>query len=556
MELTIDRPAPEALPGGFAPPPKELLMSIIPTGTATPLLLDDVGLTYDGRWVLDGVSLTAPPGSRLGIVGENGSGKSTLLRIAAGVQRPSRGSVSRPADTGYVAQDSGLEPRLTVAEVLREALAPAHEAVAELEALGARLTEPGAVDRYDEVLYWATRHDAWGATQRAERAAARLGLESVPPERRIAELSGGQRGRLALAALLARRPDCVLLDEPTNHLDDGALMFLEEELRSMPGVVVAASHDRVFLDTVCTTILDLDRTHFGTDGDGGRTYSGNYTAYLDEKARARARWQEAFEAQQEELNELRAASRTTNLDVAHNRSARDNDKFIHAFKGSRVQATVSRRRRNAEQRIEDLERHRISKPPRQLSFRGSFEASRAAGLSVRDAAVRGRFRLDRLDVAPGEHWLITGANGSGKSSLLAAIAGDLPLDEGVVDVGARGIGWLRQHVSFADPDRSPLELYAETGSEVPLVELGMMLPRDLHRPVGELSLGTQQRLALAMIMARRPDLVLLDEPTNHLSLGLVEELEQALTDSPATVLVASHDRWLRSRWVGPTVHLG
>ncbi|MBC9955584.1 ATP-binding cassette domain-containing protein [Yimella sp. cx-51] len=521
----------------------------------THLILDDIAVTYDGRWVLDGISLTTTPGARLGIVGENGAGKSTLLRIAAGVELPARGAVSRPADTGFVSQDAGLQADATIAQVLREALAPLHDAVAEIETLATNLDDADASNRYDEVLAWATRHEAWTATARAEQAAARLGLEHLSPDTRVGELSGGQRSRLALAALLARRPDCVLLDEPTNHLDDDVLTFLEQELREMAGVVVAASHDRSFLENVCTTVVDLDRTHFGTDGVGGRTYSGSYRNYLAKKAQARRRWQEDFEAQQEELNELRKAAKTTNLDVAHDRPPRDADKYIYGFKGARVQQTVARRRRNAEQRIEAIERELISKPPKQLSFRGSFAADGAAAVTARDASVAGRFELPRLDVRPGEHWLITGANGSGKSSLLAALAGSLAVESGELYVHACRIGLLDQHVYFSDPVRTPLEIYSAAGSSVPLIELGLLLPRDLHRPVGELSLGTQQRLALAMLMAQRPDLVLLDEPTNHLSLRLVEELEDAILDSPATVLVASHDRWLRSRWTGPTLDL-
>ena len=528
----------------------------MPANSSPSLLLEDLAVTYDGRWILDGISLAASAGNRVGLVGENGSGKSTLLRLAAGVEPPTRGAVHAPADLGYVAQDGGLDPEHTIARVLHDALAPLHAAVRELEELATGLDQPGAADRYDEVLAWATRHDAWTATARAERAAALLGLEQLSHDRRVGTLSGGQRGRLALAALLARRPDCMLLDEPTNHLDDTALTFLEEELRTMSGVVVAASHDRTFLDGVCTSIVDLDRTHFGTDGEGGRSYTGNYSDYLAEKARSRARWQEAFEAQQEELNELRATARTTNLDVAHDRPPRDGDKFIYAFKGSRVQATVSRRRRNAEQRIAAIERARISKPPKTLRFGGTFSADGAGWVSARDAAVAGRFRIGRLDVCAGEHWLITGANGSGKSSLLAAIAGELALGHGTLEVSARRIGFLRQEISFAEPHLTPLQAYGDDESQPGLDALGLLPPRDARRPIGQLSLGQQQRLALAMLIAGRPDLVLLDEPTNHLSLGLVEELEAALLDAPATVLVASHDRWLRSQWSGPTVRLG
>ncbi len=357
------------------------------------LELQDISHTYDGRWVLDAIDLTAPAGARVGLVGQNGCGKSTLLRIAAGVESPTRGSVRTPADVGFLAQDTGLPADATVAEVLARALAPLHDAVRELETLAADLTAPGAASAYDDRLAWATRHDAWSADARAAAAASSLGLGHVDSGARVGSLSGGQQTRLALAALLARRPDCLLLDEPTNHLDDAALEFLQRELLESAGVVVVASHDRVFLDAVCTTIVDLDRTHFGVDGQGGRTYAGNYTEFRRLQRIAKVRWQEDFEAQQEELNELRVAARTTNLDVAHNRPARDGDKFIHAFKGARVQQTVSRRRRNAEQRIAEIERSLIAKPPKELRFGGAFEAASAGSVRVRDARVAGRFAV-------------------------------------------------------------------------------------------------------------------------------------------------------------------
>ncbi|GAB3581275.1 ATP-binding cassette domain-containing protein [Calidifontibacter terrae] len=505
--------------------------------------------------MLDGIELTASPGMRIGLVGQNGCGKSTLLRVAAEIEAPTRGTVRAPGDIGFLAQDTGLRADATIAQVLAAALAPLHDAVRDLESLAADLTSAGAAAAYDEKLAWVTRHDAWSADARAAAAGSSLGLAHIDPAQPVGSLSGGQQTRLALAALLARRPDCLLLDEPTNHLDDAALEFLQQQLLDSAGILVAASHDRVFLDAVCTTIVDLDRTHFGVDGRGGRTYTGNYSDFREQQRKARVRWQEDFEAQQEELSRLRLAAKTTNLDVAHNRPPRDGDKFIHAFKGSRVQQTVSRRRRNAEQRIAEVERSLIAKPPKPLRFAGAFTADYAGSLAVRNARTAGRFAVERLDIAAGEHVLLTGANGSGKSSLLAAIAGELVVAEGSVDVSSRRIGFLRQEIRFSASERTPIQAYGDDPARPSLDELGLLPPRDARRPIRELSLGQQQRLALALLIADLPDLVLLDEPTNHLSLRLVEELEAALLEAAPTVIVASHDRWLRGRWQGTTHHL-
>ncbi|MGN6412669.1 ABC-F family ATP-binding cassette domain-containing protein [Flexivirga sp.] len=518
------------------------------------LQITDLVFSYADRRVLDGVSLSVAPGSTVGLVGENGSGKSTLLQVVAGARDADGGDVHRPADCGYFSQDTGLDPSATLSEVLYDALAPLHEAVERLESLAARLEhQPELADDYARLLDWATLHDAWDADRRAEVAAHRLGLGALEPTRTVASMSGGERSRLALAALLTRRPEVLLLDEPTNHLDDEALDFLEQQLNSMTGATLVASHDRVFLDHVCTAIVDLDPSYFGTDGRGGRLFSGNFTDYLTAKHAARDRWQEEFEAQQEELNGLRAAARTTNTDIAHNRGPRDNDKFIYGFKGQRVQATVSRRRRNAEQRIELLERERIPKPPAAMRFSGSFDREPIAAVSLRNVRVAGRLRCDRMDVAPGDHLLVTGANGAGKSTLLDVIAGRRSPDSGQIDVHARQAGLLTQDVSLPDRSKSASALF--TGLSISLSSLGLLHPRDHGRPIGELSLGQQRRVELALLLAQQPDLLLLDEPTNHLSLTLVDELEEALDVSPVTVILASHDRWIRRRWTGDAIQL-
>jgi macrolide transport system ATP-binding/permease protein len=542
-----------------------------------PLVARDLVKAYGDHVVLDGVDVVASPGLPLGMVGENGAGKSTLLRVLAGAEPADSGTVDVPAELAYLAQEPDFRADATIAEVLADALAPLHDAVTRLEVLAGQLQEPGVAEAYATLLEWAQLHDAWDADRRAAVAAHRLGLATLDRARPVAALSGGQRARLALAALIARRPGCVLLDEPTNHLDDDAMSFLEEFLVGLPGVVVVASHDRTFLGNVCRHILDLDPAPLWSSDDPGQSnssqpirFTGGYEEFLIVKADARRRWEEAFENQQEELNGLREAARTTARRVAHNRPPRDNDKYIYSFKGGNVARTVSRRVRDAERRIELLEREQVPKPPKPLSFDADLATVRSTGrvVQVRDLEVPGRLFVPRLDLEAGDHLLVTGPNGSGKSTLLKALAGRLEQFSGDVSIGARRVGYLPQEVTFRDSSRTPSQWWSSltkaadpqrssaassrgprrSSPSRPLHDLGLLHPRDLNRPIGELSVGQQRRLGLALLVARQPDLLLLDEPTNHISLTLAEELEQALQRSPGTVIVATHDRWLRRRW--------
>ncbi|WP_199432174.1 ABC-F family ATP-binding cassette domain-containing protein [Qaidamihabitans albus] len=520
----------------------------------------DLAFAYGDRVVFSGIDLTAGAGQRLGLVGENGTGKSTLLRLLARLETPQAGTVEGGGDIGFLRQELPFPGTALLREVLDDALAAFRAAGARLDALAETLAErpddPAALDEYGRVLDWAQAHDLWDADRRAKLVCAGLGLGGIEPERPLGTLSGGQRSRLALAALLIRRPETLLLDEPTNHLDDAAMDFLQQHLAALPGVVVLASHDRVFLDAVCTDIVDLDPAL-----GGPHRYGGRYTDYLAEKRAERARWEQRFAGEQDELRQLRHAVAVTSRDVSHDRAPRDNAKMQYDFKTGRVQRQISRRVRNARQRLAELERTQVRRPPVPLRFAGTLTgraAEERLALSARDLDVPGRLRLDRLDVGTSARLLVTGGNGAGKSTLLAVLAGRLDPVAGVVHraPGIR-VGLLEQDVTFADPERTPRELYAAaTGAgATPLASLGLLPPRELDRPVGRLSAGQRRRLALAVLVAEPPQVLLLDEPTNHISLTLAEELFDALDEAPGAVVVASHDRWLRRSWSGARVDL-
>ncbi|MFI9597438.1 ABC-F family ATP-binding cassette domain-containing protein [Nonomuraea sp. NPDC052265] len=529
------------------------------------LLAHDLVRTLGTRRVLDGLSLTAAPGRRIGLIGENGAGKSTLLRLLAGVDEPDSGTVVRPADLGFLHQELPFAAGDTLAGVLDDALREARADLAELDRLTGELAmspdDAALLEAYGARLDQAQQRESWDADRRAEIVLDRLGLGGVPLTRALGSLSGGQRGRLALAALLVRRPAALLLDEPTNHLDDDAAVFVEEELRGMTGVVVVASHDRAFLDAVCTDLLDLDPAV-----DGPVRYGGGYSAYLTGKRAERERWERRHAAEQEELGELRRAVAVTARRVAQDGLRRDNEKMGYGHRAGRVQQQISRRVREAARRLAELEREQVPAPPPPLRLTAPLLiAGEDRGdeplLSVRGVEVAGRLSLDRLDLRSGDRLLVTGPNGAGKSTLLAVLAGDLEPAGRVRRRPGLTVGLLPQDTAFEHPGRTVRETYEqalgpELAGSVPLRSLGLIRPRDTNLRVGELSAGQRRRLALALLIADPPDVLLLDEPTNHLSPGLADELEAAMAeDGPGAVVVAGHDRWLRARWRGRHLRL-
>ncbi|MEU2671568.1 ABC-F family ATP-binding cassette domain-containing protein [Streptomyces sp. NPDC007164] len=559
------------------------------------LLAHDVVRTLGARRVLDGVSLTASPGHRIGLIGENGVGKSTLLRLLAGADEPDAGSITRPADLGFLHQELPFDDASTIADVLDEALREARDDLAELERLTERLAHAPQdspdcaelLDAYGRQLEQAQDREAWDADRRAAMVLDGLGLGAFRHDRTLGSLSGGQRGRLALAALLVRRPSALLLDEPTNHLDDGAAAFLEEQVRGLPGVVVVASHDRAFLDAVCTDLVDLDPAM-----DGPVRYGGNYSAYLGEKRAERERWERRYADEQEELAALRHSAGVTARLVAPDRERRDNEKMGYGHRAGRVQSQISRRVRNATRRLDGLERSQTGEPPQPLRFHGTAltvtapaenpvddspnplnplnspnspnsvdsPATLVTLVSLRDVRVPGRLDVARLDIPATERLLVTGGNGAGKSTLLSVLAGRLAAEGDVRRRKGLTVGLLAQDTVFSHPDRTGHETYerslgAERVEKVPLRSLGLLHEADLDKPVGQLSVGQRRRLALALLVARPPELLLLDEPTNHLSPRLCDELEAALGAGPGAIVLASHDRWLRRRWQGREIRL-
>ncbi len=528
------------------------------------LTLDHLSKFYGDRQVLDDVSLALGSGQRIGLVGANGVGKSTLLKIAAGAVEPDVGSVMLASGVrlGYLPQTLDVPGEQTITAVLDTALGDLHALEAHLHDLEARMATDDDLDgimaAYGEALERFERQGGYDLDHHQERVVIGLGLDHLPRTRTVGSLSGGERSRLGLAALLLQAPDLLLLDEPTNHLDLAALTWLEDTLAAWRGALLVVSHDRAFLNRTVNVIVEIDEhTHAAV------RYTGDYDAYLRAKAQARRRWEEDYARQQEEIRALRLEMNTTARSVGHNRPM-DGDKLLRFHKKTRVQITVARRMNSAEEKLRRIEENPVPEPPEPLRFDPDFDPQdlkshwplTASGLGRRFGA-RWVLRDVTFALGPRSRIVLTGPNGAGKSTLLRLLAGIDAPDEGSVTINPQvRVGYLDQGQPFAETDRSLLEVYRDgtPGEEqhaiTDLLASGLFRYEELRQPVRELSSGQQRKLQIARLIAARANLLLLDEPTNTVSFDVLEALEDALRAFPGPVIAASHDRRFIERFGG------
>ncbi|GAB7030550.1 ABC-F family ATP-binding cassette domain-containing protein [Streptomyces sp. NPDC021749] len=517
----------------------------------TQISLHDITKSHGERRLLDGVSLSVRPGERVGIVGENGAGKSTLLRLIAGVEQPDEGRVVLTADggIGHLGQTPDLPPDRTVQDAIDAALADLRDIERRLRTLESGLGDAtaGRLDEYGDLLTLFELRGGYEADARVEAALHALGLEALAHDRLLGSLSGGEQARLGLACLIAAAPEVMLLDEPTNHLDAAALDWLEGALLAHRGTVLAVSHDRLFLQRIATTIVevDADRRSLVRYGDG-------YGTFVAARATARRRWEQEYAEWCEQIARLTDFAAGTAHGVAPGRAIKDGNKMAYDRAKGRVQASVSSRVRNAQERLRRLREHPVPRPPEPLRFQAAPGLGGTDGTLVRLHGVRvgDRLAVDSLSITAGERLLIHGPNGAGKTTLLRVLAGLTAPDSGTVLRRGR-IGFLAQEIPVSRPAEPLLDAFRRGLAGHPeeltalLLSFGLFRERDLHVPVGALSAGQRRRLALARLLARPADLLLLDEPTNHLALGLVEELEAALAAWPGALVMVTHDRLLR-----------
>jgi ATP-binding cassette subfamily F protein 3 len=495
--------------------------------------------TYDyGRErILHGIDVAVEAGVKHALVGPNGAGKTTLLRAVAGELDLGRGQreATRGLKIGFLRQDAALGVSGRSERAVRDLVATtAFGRELELERELARLAReleraPAAdhaalVERQGRLQTEFERLDGYTVGARLESALSGVGLRqevwSQPPDR----LSGGERRRAALAAVLLLRSDLLLLDEPTNHLDLESCEWLEDYLARYPGATVLVSHDRHFLDRLCTRTWQIERGRFAV-------YSGNYS-FFDEQRRLR--YQQQLAAWENQQAQIRQAE----------------DYIARNIAGQKTRQAQSRRKQLAK-----LER--IEKPPEEPGLlRFDLAPLRPSGATVLQAeGVCKRYGARTLVagfdllVVRGERIGIVGPNGCGKTTLLKLLAEIEVPDAGCVTRGLNvDLGLYDQELSGVAPHRTPLQELAAVAPDAAVQDLRSFLgafgfDADLHdRTVGDLSGGQRSRLALLKLIRQGYNTLLLDEPTNHLDIRSRESLENALRDYAGTLIVVSHDR--------------
>lgn len=500
---------------------------------------------FNGQALLKDINFTVEDREAVGLIGINGCGKSTLLNIITGSEGYDKtpeglGSVNiaGKASIGFLRQNSGLNSELTIGEEMKNAFAPLLETLDKMKVLEKKMADGGDIDsishEYAELSSYFEARDGYRIDVKIKQVLNGMGFGSTPTDRVISTLSGGEKTRLALAKLLLEEPNLLILDEPTNHLDFETLMWLEDYLKGYKGAIIIVSHDRYFLNKVCTRICEIEQGRL-------TSYRGDYSSYLVQKKMNSERQLKEYEAQQKEIAKLEDY-------VAKNL----------------VRASTSKMAKSRQHMLDRIER--IDKPlmytkPPKIKLEYDIEPTKDIVRVVDCPLVVGEgadkkelIKSLTMNVRRGEHVAMIGANGIGKTSILKLIQGIIPHDGGNISWGGNvKISYFEQEHAILDPHKTVLEeimdRYPRLSEQQARSVLGAVLltGENVFKPISVLSGGERAKLCFAIMALNRGNVLVLDEPTNHLDLSTKEVLEDALAEFGGTIILVSHDRYLLNK---------
>ncbi len=497
------------------------------------IVAENIMQIYGADIVLDRVSARLGEADRVGLVGPNGEGKTTLVKVLARLIEPTEGTVNyrRGLKVGYLPQETPALSAATIRSAMLDVFADQRKLEHQIHELSALVAdEAGALEELGELQ---TQFDAAGGYDyltRIDQILTGLGFAASMWDRPLDQLSGGQRTRVYLATLLGAAPDVLMLDEPTNHLDIESVEWLEQYLRGFRGALLVVSHDRYFLNSVTETTWEVA---FG----GLETFRGSYSKYVNQRAERHVEREKQYQAQQ-----------------AHIAKTKD---FIHRhLAGQRTKEAQGRRRR--------LERFMRDEAIARPQEHGRINLDIASGQRTGDLVLRAAdlaigydpadvlVEVENLEVLRGQRIAIVGSNGTGKTTLIRTILGQLEALGGTIKHGAKvETGYLSQTQAELDQDSTAIDAVAADGlcttnRARDLLGALLLSGDDALKKVCELSGGQRSRVILARLVAKRPNVLVLDEPTNHLDIPSTEIIEEVLAGFEGTVLFVSHDRYLIS----------
>ena len=512
------------------------------------LRLEHISKIYPTGEVLKDVTWEVKPGERVGLVGVNGAGKSTQLKIISGEVEATTGEVIRPSSLkiAYLTQEFEVEPTRTVYEEFWTVFVEANAAQQEMNQIQQEM-ETAAPEQLDKLIHKLDRlqrkFEALGGytlDAQIEKILPEMGFSAEDGDRLVSSYSGGWQMRMSLGKILLQEPDLLLLDEPTNHLDLETIEWLENYLRGINTPMVIVSHDREFLDRLCTKIVETER-------GVSTTYLGNYSAYLAQKAETRLAQGATYERQQKEIAKQQ--------------------EFIEKFRASATRSTQAKSREKQLEKVElveaptgDLRTLKFRFPPSPRSGREVIVIDDLTHSFNNDILFLGA----ELTIERGDRIAILGPNGAGKSTLLRMIMGMEEYDDGRVSIGKHNVipGYFEQNQAEAlDLDKTVIDTVhdevPEWKNEQVRTLLGQFLfsGETVFKKVESLSGGEKARLALAKMLLTPANLLILDEPTNHLDIPAKEMLEEALQHYDGTVVIVSHDRYFISQAANKIVEI-